>query len=162
MTCRRLRGTDRRTAPSGPENATQRRQFCRNRDNAAVRINPGLFDQEAYGIKTTASELLRFIEASVAAGGLSDDLQAALRRARTGAYKVDAMHQGLGWELYAAPARLKDLRQGVDMAFVLEPNAVERSASPVTGKAVGTVSKTGSTAASAPIRCSSRSVPRQS
>ncbi|ORE85792.1 beta-lactamase/D-alanine carboxypeptidase [Aurantimonas sp. 22II-16-19i] len=115
------------------------------RDDAAVRVNPGLFDQEAYDVKTTASDLLRFIEASVDPDGLSDDLQAALREARTGVYRVDTMHQGLGWELYAAPARLEDLRQGVDMAFVLEPNAVERPASPVTGKAVGTVSKTGST-----------------
>lgn len=116
-----------------------------NRDNAPVRVNPGLFDQEAYGIKTTASDFLRFVEASVKPEGLSDDLQAALRKARTGVYRVSAMHQGLGWELYGAPARLEDLRQGVDMAFVLEPNAVDRPASPVTGEAVGTVSKTGST-----------------
>lgn len=115
------------------------------RDNAAVRVNPGLFDEEAYGIKTTASDFLRFVAASVDPDGLDDDLQTALLKARTGVYRVDAMHQGLGWELYGAPARLDDLLQGADLAFVLEPNAVERPASPVTGDAVGTVSKTGST-----------------
>ncbi|MEH6717241.1 MAG: class C beta-lactamase [Aurantimonas endophytica] len=115
------------------------------RDNAAVRVNPGLFDEEAYGIKTTASDFLRFVEASIDPAGLDADLQAGLSKARNGVYRVDAMHQGLGWELYGAPARLDDLLQGADTAFVLEPNRVERPASPVTGDAVGAVSKTGST-----------------
>jgi beta-lactamase class C len=115
------------------------------RDDAPVRVNPGLFDAEAYGIKTTASDLLRFVEASVDATKYDDAMQAALRRARTGVYKVGAMHQGLGWELYGAPARLDDLLQGADADFVLKPNRVERPDAPVTGAAVGTVSKTGST-----------------
>lgn len=115
------------------------------RGNAPVRVNPGLFDREAYGVKTTASDLLRFVEASVNPEGLGDDLEAALLAARTGVYRVGHMHQGLGWELYSAPARLGELLQGADPAFVLEANAVERPAAPVTGAAVGTVSKTGST-----------------
>jgi beta-lactamase class C len=115
------------------------------RDDAPVRVNPGLFDQEAYGVKTTASDLLRFVEASENPEGLTEDLKAALVAARTGIYRVDRMHQGLGWELYGAPARRGDLLQGADPAFVLKSNAVERPGAPVTGAAVGTVSKTGST-----------------
>ncbi|MGV6871890.1 class C beta-lactamase [Pseudochelatococcus sp. B33] len=115
------------------------------RDNAPVRVNPGLFDQEAYGVKTTARDLLRFVEASVNPEGFSEGLESALVAARTGVYRVDRMHQGLGWELYGVPARLGDLLQGADPAFVLESNAVERPDAPVTGAAVGTVSKTGST-----------------
>ncbi|GGD17419.1 class C beta-lactamase [Aureimonas glaciei] len=115
------------------------------RDNAPVRVNPGLFDEEAYGVKTTASDFLRFVEASMDPKGLDDTMQAALRQARAGVYKVGAMHQGLGWELYGAPARLDDLRQGADADFVLKPNRVERPDAPVTGAEVGTVSKTGST-----------------
>jgi beta-lactamase class C len=57
------------------------------------------------------------------------------------------MHQGLGWELYPAPARRADLLQGADPKFVLEPNVVEAvDASMVDPSLVGTVSKTGSTA----------------
>ena len=115
------------------------------RDNVPVRVNPGLFDEEAYGVKTTASDLLRFVEGSVNPEELGDDLEVALSTARTGVYRVDAMHQGLGWELYSAPARLDDLLQGADPAFVLKPNAVTRPDAPVIGEAVGTVSKTGST-----------------
>lgn len=116
------------------------------RDGVPVRVNPGLFDDEAYGIKTTAADLLRFVEASMTADAASGDLGEGLREARAGRYRVKAMHQGLGWELYPAPASLADLRQGADPSFVLEPNPVERVEVPVVDPAlVGTVSKTGST-----------------
>lgn len=115
------------------------------RDGAPVRVNPGLFDKEAYGVKTTARDLLRFVEASADSAKNERGLATATVAARSGLYRVGRMHQGLGWELYPAPARLDDLLQGADPAFVLKPNAVERPGQPVTGPAVGTVSKTGST-----------------
>lgn len=115
------------------------------RDNAAVRVNPGLFDQEAYGVKTTANDFLRFVEASVKLEGLGSDLKEAFVAARSGVYRVGHMYQGLGWELYRAPARRGELLQGADPEFVLKSNVVERPAKAVTGQTVGTVSKTGST-----------------
>ncbi len=114
-----------------------------SRDNVAVRVNPGLFDQEAYGVKTTASDLLRFVEATMNPEGLDKDLGAALLAARTGVYSVGHMHQGLGWELYRAPARSSELLQGADPEFVLKSNAIEDRLG--SDEAVGTVSKTGST-----------------
>lgn len=115
------------------------------RDGAPVRVNPGLFDQEAYGVKTTASDLLRFVAASADPAGSATSLGAAFVAARTGLYRVGGMHQGLGWELYAAPALLGELLHGAEPDFVLKANAVERPRQPVAGAAVGTVSKTGST-----------------
>jgi beta-lactamase class C len=117
-----------------------------SRSNEPVRVNLGVYGAQAYGVKTTANDLLRFVEASVNADTLNDEpLKTALAAARTGIYQVRAMHQGMGWELYRAPARLADLLQGADPAFVLEPNDVQWPDVPVTGDAVGTVSKTGST-----------------
>jgi beta-lactamase class C len=116
------------------------------RDDKPVRVNPGLFDKEAYGIKTTAADFLRFVEASTSESVETGSLAEGLRAARSGVYRVQAMHQGLGWELYPAPARLSDLVEGADPAFVLEPNAVETIDAPVVDESlVGTVSKTGST-----------------
>lgn len=116
------------------------------RDDKPVRVNPGLFDAEAYGIKTTASDFLRFVEASMSAPSRRPQLATGLAAARSGFYRVRAMHQGLGWELYPAPARVSDLLQGADPDFVLKPNAVEAADAPVTDpQLVGTVSKTGST-----------------
>lgn len=117
------------------------------RDNKAVRVNPGLFDEEAYGIKTTASDFLRFVEASILTKTGSPQLDKGLDAARSGVYRVKAMHQGLGWELYPAPASRNDLLQGADPKFLLEPSPVEAVVAPVVDTSlVGTVSKTGSTA----------------
>ncbi|WP_099867281.1 class C beta-lactamase [Pararhizobium haloflavum] len=116
------------------------------RDNKPVRVKPGLFDKEAYGIKTTAADFLRFVEASMFKSAGTGSLAEGLRTARSGVYRMNAMHQGLGWELYPAPARLSDLLQGADPAFVLEPNSVETVDGLVSDRSlVGTVSKTGST-----------------
>ena len=117
-----------------------------NRDGKPVRVNPGLFDDEAYGVKTTAEDFLRFVAAFMKRTNETGPLAEGLVTARFGYYRVGAMHQGLGWELYPAPARLDDLLQGADPAFVLEPNAVEIVDAPVIdGALVGTASKTGST-----------------
>jgi beta-lactamase class C len=102
-------------------------------------------------MKLTASrprpaDFIRFVEASLSAPDETGPLAEGLHTARSGVYRVGAMHQGLGWELYPAPARLADLLQGADTAFVLEPNAVQTVDAPVGDeRIVGTVSKTGST-----------------
>ena len=112
-----------------------------NRDNAPTRVSPGLFDEEAYGVKTTADDLLSFVEASMKPVDDADTLNEGLASARSGMYRVDEMYQGLGWELYGAPARLDALLQGAEPDFVLKPNAIEKVEAPVVDRDhVGTVS----------------------
>lgn len=113
--------------------------------NAPVRVNPGLFDDEAYGIKTTAADLLSFVEASVNPNRFKDPLKTALVAARSPVYQVHRMYQGLGWELYRAPARRADLLQGLDPDFVLKANKIDPPSLHVPVEMVATVSKTGST-----------------
>ncbi|MFP5077807.1 serine hydrolase [Rhizobium sp. YIM 134829] len=116
------------------------------RDNAPVRVTPGLFDEQAYGVKTTARDVLKFLAAAAKPEDLPFELAEGFRISQRGVYRVKAMHQGLGWELYAAPAELNALMQGADPDFILKPNPVGLVGEPVTGPAVGTLSKTGSTA----------------
>ncbi|SFB56600.1 beta-lactamase class C [Rhizobium sp. NFR07] len=113
--------------------------------NAPVRVNPGLFDDEAYGIKTTAADLLDFVEASANPNRFDGSLKAALIAARSPVYQARRMYQGLGWELYRAPARRGDLLQGVDPDFVLKANQIDPPSLHVPAEMVATVSKTGST-----------------
>ncbi len=114
-------------------------------DNTPVRVTPGVFDQEAYGIKTTAADLLRFIEASVDPERSEGPLRTALTAARSPVYQVRQMHQGLGWELYRAPARRTDLFQGIDPEFVLKANKIAPPSLHVPAEMIATLSKTGST-----------------
>lgn len=116
------------------------------RDNAPVRVTPGLFDAQAYGIKTTARDFLRFLAAASRPDALEPALAKGFETARSGVYRVKSMHQGFGWELYPAPATVDALMLGANPDFVLKPNRIERVEAPVTGAEVGTLSKTGSTA----------------
>lgn len=113
--------------------------------DAHVRVNPGVFDDEAYGIKTTAADLLGFVEASVNPDRFEGTLKSALIAARSPVYQVHRMYQGLGWELYRAPARRADLLQGVDPNFVLKANKIDPPSLHVPAEMIATVSKTGST-----------------
>ncbi len=49
-----------------------------NKDKKPVRVNPGMLDSEAYGIKTTASDLSTFLKANMGMLPLDSMLQAAL------------------------------------------------------------------------------------
>jgi beta-lactamase class C len=53
-------------------------------DGKPVRVHPGPLDEEPYGIKTTAADMIRFVQANIDPNGL----ETPLRRA------IDATHVG--------------------------------------------------------------------
>ena len=110
-----------------------------------IRVAPGVLDSQAYGIKTTAPDLIRFVEANMD-GQVSDEkLRRAIAATHTGYYKVGDMTQGLGWETYAYPTDLDRLLAGnsADMAF--KPQKAEKFNPPVPARADVWLNKTGST-----------------
>ena len=68
-----------------------------------VRVNPGPLDGPAYGIKTTAADLLRFVEAQIDPRGLAAPMREAVALTQQGLYRAGPLVQGLGWEQYAYP-----------------------------------------------------------
>ena len=107
----------------------------------AVRVTPDVYDAEAYGIRTTAADLLRFLQANIDPGALSPSLRQAIEATHQGVYQVGPMTQGLGWESYAWPVTLEQLSGG---------NALGRVVSEVTPPAASPAgprlyNKTGST-----------------
>ncbi|WP_435405220.1 class C beta-lactamase [Mycolicibacterium houstonense] len=115
-----------------------------NADDEPVRVNPGVFDAEAYGVKTSAADLLRFVEANIA----PDDLEAPMRDAVTethiGYFQVGDMTQGLGWEQYPYPVPLDRLLAGNSAAMAMQPHPAQ----PLVPRATATpalFNKTGST-----------------
>ena len=113
-----------------------------NRELAPVRVNAGMLDAEAYGVKTSARDMLRFVEANMGAGRLDPALRRALAATHTGHYQVGGMAQALGWETYAWPASLDVLLAGNSTAMALQAHAVT-PAPPPQGDIL--VNKTGST-----------------
>ncbi|MCU1774020.1 class C beta-lactamase [Pseudomonas sp. 13B_3.2_Bac1] len=110
-----------------------------------VRVSPGALDSEAYGIKTSAADLLRYVEANLKPASLEAPLQKAIAATHTGYYTVGDMTQGLGWERYAYPISLDKLQNGNSTPMAMEAHKVKWLASPQPEPANVLYNKTGAT-----------------
>lgn len=115
-----------------------------HRDGKRVRVDPGPMDEATYGIKTTAADLLRFVQANVDPGRLDAPLRRAIRITQTGVFAVGGMVQGFGWEQFAYPVSRETLLSGNAEQVIFEPQPVQ----PVAPRAAASprlFDKTGST-----------------
>ena len=119
--------------------------FGYSKDNQPLRVTPGMLDAEAYGVKTTARDMLRFVQANLNPAGLNKDLQRAIAMTHTGYYRVGEMTQGLGWERYPYPISLERLQAGNSPAMALESQPATRLAPPESEPSDTLFNKTGST-----------------
>lgn len=119
--------------------------FGYTKDDKAIRVTPGVLDSQAYGVKTTAADMLRFLEANMDGARLDGTLRRAIAATHTGYFKVGDMTQGLGWEMYAYPTTLARLLAGNSNEVVLKPNAVTRVVPPMPMRDDVLINKTGST-----------------
>jgi beta-lactamase class C len=106
---------------------------------------PGVLASEAYGIRTTAGDLLRFVEANMGMLDLDETLKRAISNTHTGYYQVGAMTQDLVWEQYHYPAGLAELLAGNSDKVILEANPATRLDPPLRPRDDVLINKTGST-----------------
>ncbi|HXV30489.1 MAG TPA: class C beta-lactamase [Sinorhizobium sp.] len=116
-----------------------------SKDGKPIRVAPGVLDSEAYGVKTTAADMIRFVEANMNGPELDEALRSAIASTHTGYYKVGDMTQGLGWEMYAWPMDLDQLLGGNSAKMAFEANEASRFATPVAPQDGVLINKTGST-----------------
>ena len=128
-----------------PAQQMPRYAFGYSKDNQPLRVNPGMLDAEAYGVKTNTRDMLRFVQANLNPAGLNKDLQHAIAITHTGYYRVGEMTQGLGWERYPYPTNLERLQAGNAPAMVLEAQQVTRLLPPEYDAQNSLFNKTGST-----------------
>jgi beta-lactamase class C len=95
-----------------------------DKDDAPVRVHPGVLAAEAYGVKTTARDLIRFLEINLDPARADKNIQRAVLATRTGYYRLGPMTQDLIWEQYAYPVPLPTLLAGSDTKWVYESNPV--------------------------------------
>jgi len=115
------------------------------KDGKPVRVGPGAMDSEAYGIKTSASDLLHYVEVNMRPATLDPVLQQAITTTHTGYYTVERMTQGLGWEMYPYPIKLDALEDGNSTKRAMEPHPVNWLTPAQAPHADTLVNKTGST-----------------
>lgn len=109
------------------------------------RVSPGVFDAEAYGVKSTAADMIRFVQLNIDASALGDTpVRRAVEGTQVGHYAVGGMVQGLGWEQYPYPVPLPRLLQGNAEKMIYESNPATRvTSAPPAGPRL--FNKTGST-----------------
>ncbi len=115
------------------------------RDAAPVRVQPGTLDAEAYGVKSSAADMLRFVEANLHPDSVSKPLDQAIRATHRGYYRVGDMTQALGWERYEYPISLERLQAGNSAEMALQAQALERLPEPSAAEGDLLLNKTGST-----------------
>ncbi|WP_449105151.1 class C beta-lactamase [Pseudomonas mohnii] len=96
-----------------------------NKDDKPVRVGPGALDSEAYGVKTSTSDLIGYVQANLQPSLLEKPLQQAIALTHTGYYRVGEMTQGLGWELYQYPVTLDQLLAGNSPQMAMEAHKVQ-------------------------------------
>jgi beta-lactamase class C len=94
------------------------------KDGKPVRMTPGVLWSEAYGLKTTAADMIRFIEANMGRVRLDGKLQRAITDTHTGYFQAGVMTQDLIWEQYPYPVELPKLLEGNSPAMIFNPTPV--------------------------------------
>ncbi|HGN3974514.1 TPA: PDC family class C beta-lactamase [Pseudomonas aeruginosa] len=115
------------------------------KDDRPLRGGPGPLDAEGYGVKTSAADLLRFVDANLHPERLNRPWAQALDATHRGYYKVGDMTQGLGWEAYDWPISLKRLQAGNSTPMALQPHRIARLPAPQALEGQRLLNKTGST-----------------
>ena len=128
-----------------PQNRVGEYAYGYTKDGRPVRVSPGVLDSEAYGVKTTAGDLLRFLEVNMHPEKLDAVLSRAVTATRSGYHTVGGMTQGLGWEMYAYPAELETLLAGNSTKMILEANKTAELDPPSPPRPEMLCNKTGST-----------------
>ncbi|EJC80846.1 penicillin-binding protein, beta-lactamase class C [Rhizobium leguminosarum bv. trifolii WSM2297] len=114
------------------------------RSGEPARMTPAMLSAEAYGVKSTAGDMIRFVGANMGLIKLDEKLQQAITNTHIGYFKAGAMTQDLIWEQYAYPPSLNELLEGNSPAMLKTMPVSELQPAMQPGDDVW-INKTGST-----------------
>jgi beta-lactamase class C len=115
------------------------------KDGKPIRMKGGELAPEAYGVKSTASDMLRFLAANMDLLELDASLQRAITDTHTGYFQAGPMTQDLIWEQYPYPVTLKSLLDGNSTSMAMDATPVVQIEPPLAPKQDAWINKTGST-----------------
>jgi beta-lactamase class C len=115
------------------------------RTDIPTRMTQGVLSMEAYGIKTTAGDLLRFVDANIGVLDLDQKLRGAITETHTGYFQIGVMTQDLIWEQLHEPVDLKTLLEANSDKMILQANPADKLDPPSPPSDDVLINKTGST-----------------
>lgn len=128
-----------------PETAMDNYAWGYSSENQPIRVNPGVFDAEAYGVKSSAADLIRLVEANIRPDGLDATLRETIKATQVGYFNIGEMVQGIGWEQYPYPLALDQLLAGNSRTMAMEANPATELVPPLAPSKPTLFNKTGST-----------------
>ncbi len=118
------------------------------KDGQPVRVTPGVLAAEAYGVKSTAQDMVKFMQANIEPEKLladNDKLKKAIIAAQSRYYRSGNMFQGLGWEMYDWPINSQEVIASSSNEIALQPHKINALMPPYSAVPASWVHKTGST-----------------
>jgi beta-lactamase class C len=97
-----------------------------HREDREVRMTPGPFAEPTYGVRATAADLLRFVEANIDPASLEPAMRRAVQATQVGHYRSGPLVQGLGWEQFPYPVSREWLLGGNAEEMLWEPQPAQR------------------------------------
>ena len=114
-------------------------------EGAPIRMRPGVLYQETYGVRTTAADMIRFIQQNIDPSQLPPALGRAIVQTHTGYFQAGPMTQDIIWEQYPYPVALSSLLDGNSYAMIFKPTPVRPIVPPTSPQQSVWLNKTGST-----------------
>ncbi|SQF97695.1 beta-lactamase [Paucimonas lemoignei] len=115
------------------------------RQDVPARLTGGVLGDEAYGVRTSSKDLIRFVEANIDPAKLGPVLGRAVADTQVGYFTSGPITQDLIWEQYAYPVKLQALLEGnsPDMAYKTQP--AQAITPPLAAQQSAWLNKTGAT-----------------
>jgi beta-lactamase class C len=105
-----------------PPDATNRYAYGYDRKtNEPIRVTPGVLDDEAYGVKSSARDMLTLLDVNLGTGNASPELRNAVDRTQEGRFQTRLFTQAMIWESYPWPVDPERLVEGNGYDFILKP-----------------------------------------
>jgi beta-lactamase class C len=110
-----------------------------------IHMKHAILADEAYGIKTSANDLIKFVKANMQMVPFDESLKRAIQISHQGYFQAGKLTQGLIWEQYDNLASLDDLLEGNSKEMIFAVNPVVELVPPREPKIDAIINKTGST-----------------
>ena len=115
------------------------------RENTPIRMDSAVLSAEAYGVKTTAPDMIHFLQENIKSTSLPEQLKRAIENTHTGYFKAGPMTQDLIWEQYPYPVTLNALLEGNSSTMAFDAVPVTEIEPPEKPREDVWINKTGST-----------------
>jgi beta-lactamase class C len=108
-------------------------------------MKAGVLSDETYGVRSTASDMIAFVQENIDPSGLPWALREAVTQTHTGYFHAGFMTQDLIWEQYSYPVVLQSLLNGNSYRTIFRATPVQAILPPQLPTPNVWLNKTGST-----------------